>query len=105
MGHLEEDVPYQVLAVGRHGRWWGGRSPASSTSVVGLQGYRWGGPSPASLTRGPARLCCAQVFAMGANRFRRGQRTFRRMQGTSGPLQKTGNDTNANDNVELALAA
>jgi hypothetical protein len=23
----------------------------------------------------------------------------------SGPLQKTGNDTNANDNVELALAA
>jgi len=42
---------------------------------------------------------------MGANRFRRGQRTFRRMQGTSVPLQKTGNATNANDNVELALAA
>jgi len=42
---------------------------------------------------------------MGANRFRRGQRTFRRMQGTLGPLQKTGNATNANDNVELALAA
>jgi hypothetical protein len=42
---------------------------------------------------------------MGANRFRRGQRTFRRMQGTLEPLQKTGNETNANDNVELALAA
>ena len=74
----------------------------------------WSEVAPGSLTSRSGRLCCPgsregisseRGALWGRTGFDEGNEIWSACRGCTSPLQKTGNATKANDNVDFALAA